>query len=126
SLGDSNNTVEGNTISGNHGNGVVIDGIGADNDFVYGNTVSGNSGFGVGLLGGAVGNVVGDVGPLANSVSANGGAGVVIRDQGFNYFPTPDGTFDILVADAPPAQTAVRGNAVFDNSGPDVDVAPAA
>src|SRR5262249_4362299 len=100
SLGDPNNYIENNTISGNGGDGVVIDGIGSDNNFVYSNTISGNGGAGVALLGGARGNVIGDVGTLANSISANVAGGVVIQDQGQNYFPTPDGSADIYIANA--------------------------
>src|SRR5262249_50710623 len=97
--------------------------IGADNNFVYGNNISGNTGAGVGLLGGAKGNIIGEVGALANSISGNSDAGIVIRDQGQNYYPTPDGSYDFFIADAPPTGTVVRGNAVFGNTGPDIDVA---
>jgi parallel beta-helix repeat protein len=70
-LDTTNSTVVDNTISGNHGNGLVIDGIRANGNVVSGNTITNNTGFGVGMLGGAAGNTIGGAGSLANEIASN-------------------------------------------------------
>ncbi|HVK08687.1 MAG TPA: right-handed parallel beta-helix repeat-containing protein [Gemmataceae bacterium] len=90
-------TITGNTVSDNTGYGVVIV-IGTGTQLL-GNKITGNGGGGVSVSG--VNVLVG--GPLAgNTIAFNGGPGVTVRGASTGV--------------------AVRGNAVFGNAGPGIDL----
>jgi hypothetical protein len=86
------NTVEGNVISGNHWNGLMIVDPETDKNMVLGNYIGtdstgakplGNSGPGVIMIGGARSNTVGGATPAdRNIIAANGMQGVVIDGKG--------------------------------------------
>src|SRR5205807_1188193 len=103
--GVKNNYVQDNTISGNRGNGVLIDGIRADNNLVYGNTIDNNTGNGVQISGGAQENQIGGTGPgQTNLIHDNGGAGILFRNLGFDFNLYPGQ--DFYTANSPDSPTA--------------------
>ncbi len=104
-----------NVISGNGGAGVLVDGRGADSNQIEGNYIGtditgvqnlGNAGDGVRFQNGASSNVVG-VG-----VGENGGVANVIA---FNAKGV------VVVGDATASDT-IRGNSIFGNDGPGIDL----
>ena len=123
-LGTKNNTVEDNSISGNHNYGVVVDGIRADNNLVQRNTIQNNSSFGVAITGGAQGRRR----TLANTISGNGGGGVLLRNLGTDFFPGAN----FFIANSPTSPTAanivpainnsIRGNSIVNNGGLAIDL----
>jgi hypothetical protein len=94
--GAHDNTIGGNVISGNTGNGVEITDSGTSNNVVAGNFIGtnaagtaalGNDGDGVRIEGGATGNTIGGLTPtpgtgLGNVISGNTGTGVHISGTG--------------------------------------------
>jgi hypothetical protein len=86
------NTIEGNIISANGANGVVIGGAGSDGNAIVGNLIGlaadgatplGSSASGVDIRNGAQGNTVGgDTPGERNVISGNGRGGVVVENGG--------------------------------------------
>lgn len=76
-----NNTITGNTIFGNPGAGVLLDG--AAGCRVLGNVISNNAGYGVILTNSAQGNYF-----AMNVIDSDGGAGIFISSTGTNHTDT--------------------------------------
>src|SRR5207253_42839 len=129
--GTQHNTVEGNLISGNMWEGVTIfadflpQPTPTSDNVIRHNTITNNSD----------GVQIGGTGPgQTNLIHDNGGAGILFRNLGFDFNLYPGQ--DFYTANSPDSPTAtsivpvtanaVSGNAIVNNTGPDIDVSAAA
>ncbi len=117
-LGVTSNTIRNNTISSNGDGGVLIDGIKATNHGVFSNTISNNTGPGVRLSGGASGNTIGGVGTAKNLIDHSSGAGVMLQNLGFDFFPG----FPDYRALGDPLNNTILGNSIHSNGGLPIDL----
>lgn len=125
-LGVMNNTIQSNTITNNRESGVLIDGFLARFNSLFDNTIrNNNNGPGVRVSGDADLNIIGGVGmapnglaPARNFIDHSGGPGVMLQNQGYDFFPG----FPQFRANGPAINNTIRGNSIHSNSGLPIDL----